>query len=276
MPRVLRNLQIREILSVSKGAGEGCEIVLMKRHDAEETETLLGQRLRKIFAKAFPTQYRPYRYAGIFKNAEDEDDGDRERRNEDRLQDREDATQEDDIIVTGEDANEISERRKDDSPMSRIEKLQAIAKQHGVATIAKGMLTDGDARGVSEFEFTEMMMAEATRKGVSFEKYFGDPANLDIRHAHALTKNVRVAKDTLLRPVEVQPMVTEVGDTSEEDDSAEALAKLQEMARQLYDAGKYRSVDAAFLAVFQDSRNAELTSRAHRRPAPTTSYAFPR
>src|SRR5262249_21158073 len=159
MPRILRNLKITEISSVDKGAGDGVRIVLMKRHDER------SDRWRRMFTKAL-------REGGRRPITPDYDAG-------------------------ADHLSNIIKSRKEEPPMSRIEKLKAIAKQYGgVATIAKGMLTDNDAYGVSEFEFTEMMKAEAMRKGVTFERFFCDPANIDIRRAHQLTKNVSVAKDS--------------------------------------------------------------------------------
>ena len=49
MARILRNLQIREISSVDKGAGEGVKVVLMKRHDPSHGHS---SRLRKTFTRA--------------------------------------------------------------------------------------------------------------------------------------------------------------------------------------------------------------------------------
>ena len=70
-----------------------------------------------------------------------------------------------------------------------------------------------------------MMAAEATRKGLSFEKYFTAPENLDIRKAHQLTKA------TLLKPVEVQPVTVETGRTNVESDAQAACDQLMSMAK---------------------------------------------
>ena len=87
------------------------------------------------------------------------------------------------------------------------------------------MLIDNDAYDITEHEFTQMMAAEATRKGLSFEKYFTAPENLDIRKAHQLTKA------TLLKPVEVQPVTVETGRTNVESDAQAAYDQLMSMAK---------------------------------------------
>jgi hypothetical protein len=233
------------------------------------------------------------------------DDGARERRNEDAYENREEAAQERDIVATepilepklqsmvdairvhapnaseaevvhfllhtsrGRDVarhlKDIS-KRKDDRPMSRIEKLQAIAKQHGMATVAKGMLTDNDAHGVSEHEFTSLIMEEAKRKGQTFEKYFTAPENLDIRKAHQLTKSTLV---------DVQPISVGVGSSDNNTDWQEAYAQLQEMAEKLRASAPYLSVSQAFARVFEDQKNAELAARAHKRPNASDAGSYP-
>jgi hypothetical protein len=153
-------------------------------------------------------------------------------------------------------------KRKDHRPMS----LQALAKRDGVETIAKALLAKGNAMEISEFEFTELMKAEAIRKGQGFEAYFTDPANIDIRKAHQLTKSTLVAKDTLMRPVEVAPVSVETGRTDVESDAQAAYEQLLEQAERLAASGEYRSVASAFAALFSDQKNAELAARAHKRP----------
>jgi len=241
MPRrVLRNLKITEISSVDKGAGDGVQIVLMKRHDDDETP--LGRRLRKIFSQGHFSKKRR-----AFGNDDHTDHSPTGRQLAEHL------------------SNHIT---KEEKPMSRIEKLQAIAKQHGVRNIAKLISDEIDAQGISEHEFTALMMDEAARQGMSFEKYFSAPEQLGVRKAHQLTKSTPVAKETLLRPVEVKPVVSD-------SDSEEAYRQLQAMAEQLAAAGKYRSVASAFAAVFEDQANAALAAKAHRRPSPMTNYPHP-
>jgi hypothetical protein len=309
MARILRNLQIREISSVDKGAGEGVKVVLMKRHDPSHGHS---SRLRKTFTRASrkKSEYDEEMSSPGFSRdpartdtaESNEDAGASERRNEDRYEEREEHDQEGDIMATSvmppklhqmvaairtaaphvseqevvhfllhtasgrsvaeHLSNHMISKSKDHRPMS----LQALAKRDGVETIAKALLAKGNAIGISEFEFTELMKAEATRKGQSFEAYFTDPANIDIRKAWTLTKSTLVAKDTLMRPVEVTPVSVEAGRTNTESDAKAAYDQLMEQAERLAASGEYRSVASAFAALFSDQKNAELAARAHRRP----------
>jgi hypothetical protein len=145
--------------------------------------------------------------------------------------------------------------------------LQTLTKRYGgIATIAMGMVADNDEYDISEHELTTLMMAEATRKGVSFEKYFAAPENVEIRKAWALTKSTLVEKDSLMRAVEVQPVSVEPGRTNTASDAQEVYDALMAQAEKLAAAGQYRSVASAFSALFTDTKNAELAARAHRRP----------
>jgi hypothetical protein len=303
MPRILRKLKVTEISAVPRGAGDDCRIMIMKRYDGDESPQ--RKRFREIFTgKAFGDAHPAPRY-----------DDEEMRRNATRFQEQREPEEEADVVTgkpilpvklqqmvdavratrpdlteeqithfllhTGRGrsvAEHLSNITKKDEPMSRLEKLQAIAKSLGVETIAKGMVADNDAFDVSEGEFTAMMNAEAARKGMTFTKYFEAPENVDIRKAWQLTRNTRVEKkDSLIKPVSLEPTQTFVGNTSREDDSAEAIRLLMEMAERQAAAGKYRSVASAFAAVFSDQKNATLAARAHRRPnAANAAYPFPR
>jgi hypothetical protein len=85
-------------------------------------------------------------------------------------------------------------KRKDQS-MDRASQLKSIAKQYGLAAVAKRVIADGNAHSISEAEFTELINAEAqaTRKAgerpaIAFDRYFNDPANVELRKAHRLTR----------------------------------------------------------------------------------------
>lgn len=52
-PRLLTDLQIDEVSSVSRGAGEGVRVMLMKRNDAKPTD------FYKIFGARRPLSYSP-------------------------------------------------------------------------------------------------------------------------------------------------------------------------------------------------------------------------
>jgi hypothetical protein len=170
-------------------------------------------------------------------------------------------------------------KSKEEPTMSRLEQLRDISKRYGLEAVAKSIVDDGDAGGVTEGEFTKLMQDEAARRGMTFSKFFEAPG-VDVLRAWQLSKNTRVAKDSLLQQASLTPTQTFVGDTSLslEEDSAEAIRLLTEMAERQYAAGKYRSVHSAFAAVFSDQANATLAARAHRRPSAAngSNYPFPR
>jgi hypothetical protein len=282
MARILKHLRINEVSAVLRGAGEGCEIKISKSDDRRRGYYGYEHMFKaSVDEDELPVDTAENNY----------DDGAGERRNEDRYQDRKGRQQEGDIIATSvmpprlqqmvdairAHAPKLSDgeivhfllhtargravaehlsnitKRKDRPTMSR----QEIVKRYGLATIAKGMLKDNDPYGFSEHEFTEFMVAQAKRKGVSFEKYFTAPENLDVRRAHQLTKGTLV---------EVQPISVDVGFTDNGSDWQKAYAQLQEMAEELRQSAPYLTVAQAFERVFTDQANAELAARAHRRP----------
>jgi hypothetical protein len=78
----------------------------------------------------------------------------------------------------------------------------------------------------------------------------------------------------------VQPtQVGGIGATHEAIDSeqSEAARQLTDMAEKLRAASATPlSADQAFARVFENPKNAALAAKMHRRPSPTTSFAFPK
>ena len=70
------------------------------------------------------------------------------------------------------------------------------------------------------------------------------------------------------------PVATEAGSSDVEDDSQEALAQLEALAERQRSRSPDLTKEQAFARVFRD--NPELAARAHRRPAATTHFPFPR
>jgi hypothetical protein len=210
------------------------------------------------------------------------DAGASERRNFDEHQDQEEATQEHDVVATqpilspqlqsfvdairvhapnmseaeivpfllhtargrsvAEHLANITKSRKEQPPMSRFEKLQQLAKRGGVQLVAKALLAKGDAMEISEFEFFKLMESEAERRGMTFEKYFCDPTNVDIRKAHQLTKATLV---------DVQPVTVETGSTATESDAQAAYEALEAKAEELRRSAPYLSTQQAFARAFE-------------------------
>src|SRR6516165_818287 len=108
MPRLLKDLRVSEVSLVTRGAGEGCNVVISKSLDRESR----SNRLRKTFTNALRKARSEYdeemsspgfsRDPARTDTAEsNEDAGAGERRNEDRFEDREHRDQvEGDVIAT--------------------------------------------------------------------------------------------------------------------------------------------------------------------------------
>ena len=69
---------------------------------------------------------------------------------------------------------------------------------------------------------------------------------------------------------DLQPVVA---DAQNVDDPSKAIAQLKELGRQKWPT---ESEEQQFLNAFTDPANAELAANAHRRPAATTVYPFPK
>lgn len=129
-----------------------------------------------------------------------------------------------------------------------------VKRNGGITNIAKMICENGG--GVSEHEFSDLIMAEArtTKRdnesdAQAFARLFADA---DIQKAYAIVGKARSVYDT----VNVKPIVTGGGRTDVESDAP--YEKLKAMAEKLAAQGKYRSVAQAFEAVFTDPSNVDL------------------
>jgi hypothetical protein len=71
------------------------------------------------------------------------------------------------------------------------------------------------------------------------------------------------------------PVSVETGSSATADDSVKAYNQLTAMAEAMRIKSPALSISQCFARVFEDSKNAELAAKAHRRPSATTSYAMP-
>ena len=81
--------------------------------------------------------------------------------------------------------------KKETPPMmDRNDAIQAVVKQHGgLIALAKMCNAEGRSIGdLNESEFTDLIKAEAKAIGLSFEKYYTAPENIEVRKAHQLTR----------------------------------------------------------------------------------------
>jgi hypothetical protein len=89
-----------------------------------------------------------------------------------------------------------------------------------------------------------------------------------------LRKAVQVAKN-FPRLLNLEPTKVGGSDATDVNDASKAYG-LTAVAEELRRRAPTLTVSQAFARVFEDQANAELAAKAHRRPAATTSYAFPR
>jgi hypothetical protein len=163
--------------------------------------------------------------------------------------------------------------KKESLPMESIEKLKAertekllaIGSAAGAVAMAKILVADNDAHGIDESEYTRIVTEHATKlypgstPDSAFAKVFSDngPDGTLLRKAHAVVKS-----DAM-----------NVG--NDHTESSEAYDELTVKAAELRKTQPSLSEAQAFEKVFTDPKNSVLSAKAHRRPSPTTSFAFP-
>jgi hypothetical protein len=158
-----------------------------------------------------------------------------------------------------------------ESPMH--DSLQKIARDLGAIAVCKTIAGEQRAFGISEHSLVELVSNHDRQPGETAAKCFTRhyEANPEVRKA------VQVAK---LSPFDPEPVYVGGPDATHEainsTEQSEAYAQLETMAAKLRASSPWLSADQAFARAFEDPKNAALASKAHKRPAATTSYPFPR
>jgi hypothetical protein len=151
--------------------------------------------------------------------------------------------------------------------------LKSIVKRHGLIAFCKLLVDDQKNYGVSEHELVEAITdhAKDAHPGMSPDQAFAKVFAAQTEEGALLRRAVAIAKDMMtLTPVFVG------GEAVNPNDAHEAYTQLMELAEEQRARAPWKTVAQAFADVFQDPANAELAARAHRRPAATTTYPFPR
>lgn len=294
-PKILTRLRIDEISSVDRGAGEGARVVLMKRHDRPPRN-----RFEKMFRQIDFSKLKtnPLPVDEVVDDGTDQGDveADDSKVNP-KLEQMVNA-----MIVAlpslrrdqamhwllntasgralAEHLNSITKRKE--PPMNRTDGLRQIAKDFGVAKLAKMLVMESNAHGISEVEFTKLIDDEAQktrqpgeRPGSCFSRFFSAPENVELRRAHQLTKNTPVSKSAAAPLMSFQPVSVETGSSATADDSVKAYNQLTAMAEAMRAKSPALTVAQCFARVFEDTKNAELAAKAHRRPQASDAYAMP-
>jgi hypothetical protein len=149
------------------------------------------------------------------------------------------------------------------------DQLRAVVKAHGITALAKGVLAG--LTSIDEHELTALATEHAQRAYPdlsperAFEKVY--MADATLREAISIAKAAEAA-----RYFDLQPVVVSGDAALDVNDPSEAIAQLKELGRQ-----KWPTATEAqqFANAFSDPANAELASRAHRRPSASTVYPMP-
>ncbi len=252
-PKVLRKLVVTEVSSVTRAANPGAQILLMKRDDGSAAP------------KATETPSQVSSHVGHLADLIVEAGGGRVSRAEAISF----------LLSTpaGQAIIRTTKRETPEKEQQPMEQVHAIVKNFGLVGVAKAMVDQQRDFGISESEFTELVLDHAKlnkRDGESaagaFSRIFtaGTEDGALLRKAHQLTKNAAL-------------QATQVGAEDALDtntDASAAYQQLVDMAEKLRASAPFLSVSQAFERSFTASP--ELAAKAHRRPAPTTSFAFPR
>jgi hypothetical protein len=138
--------------------------------------------------------------------------------------------------------------------------LKSLIKRGGIALMAKAIATDGDARGLTEHEFTDLISSHSLLQNPrlsgaqAFAKALTDPSpeGAVLRQAYDVVKRGQFAEP-------------------EDDDSEAAIRELQLIGKRKWPSLKPHQQFARAMET-----EIALAKRACRPPAPTTSYAWPR
>jgi hypothetical protein len=161
---------------------------------------------------------------------------------------------------------------KETPPMtSHSEFVQSVVKQYGIVALAKSMVQDQKSYGLDEHQFTQPATEHAQRvylndrPDVAFSKLY--------QSEESVRRACRVAKAQTLDVMVVGgPNATHEAINNTEQ--SEAYQQLVDMAEKLRAASPFLSTSQAFARASE--QRPDLLAKAHKRPAATTSYEFPR
>jgi hypothetical protein len=229
MPKVLTRLRIDEISAVDRAAGEGCKVVLYKRHD-------LGRNRPRVFGYGLdePPPSEPSFYAKLF--AEPKAERAKRLHREARRQ-----------------RAALTSKQHSEAPMSTsTDTLLKILRGMDEHTFVKLVTSAAKA------QHPELSGPQA------FTKVFCEDSGQGaaIRAAHAIVK----ARGAIGGPVD-SPIGDNEPDDDEGDD-ADALDELEELAEQERRRNPGMSKSVAFTKVYTDPANARLAQAERRQNRP--------
>jgi hypothetical protein len=270
MARVLTKIRIDEVSAVPKGAGEGVRVLLMKRAPADEPHVEEASR-RGGYEK----------FLKIFTSKAEADDGGNDAGSlpnhpvvqaarllvaSEKFGDYGQAL---DFLLNKPAGQALLTRLKAAEPAkeSTMDSLASIAKDIGIVGVAKAIVSEQRSYGISESEFVGLVTEHAAkqhpelRPDAAFAKLY--ESEEIVRRACSVLKSAPLVAD--LTPLQVGGT-----DAQALDDPQAALAQLPELGQQRWPNER---PDVQFSRAFE--LRPDLAVKAHRRPSPTTSFAFP-
>ena len=253
--RVLRNLSISEVSSVDKGAGEGTQVVLMKRLYSEE-------QFRRIFKVRDRSRGRPFYPPVYYAKARPDDDDD------------DDQQRIDVSDLTDDDIADIARLRmhKQQKENQMPETFAKMVSDIGIVRVAKAIVDRGHSSAISEEEFTKAVTDFAVRdaragesRPQAFSRIFcaDDETGIALRKACQIIKNAPMM--VLVEPTQVGGDAVRSAASSGTGDAYEALmAKAAELRQR--EPGLTEA--QAFAKAFSDPNNRGLVAaeREQNRP----------
>jgi hypothetical protein len=269
-PKILTRLRIDEVSAVDRGAGERCRIVLAKRDDSERLnltdvftgkitaaealgihvhKSAEGDEAEGLLAEPEPVVDNDGADGGVPKKSITFDtiDGTRMRFRSERALAEWLAIQQ-----------RIRKSTSEDQPTMSIN-LSEVVKAHGIGALCRHIVKSASSFGIDEHQLVDLATQDATRRYPSdtppqaFAKLFMESAEL--REA------IEIAKAAALQDA----VTAEI-----EKDSRAACAELAKIG-----AERWPSLTKAQQFARAAETNSSLLNRAHRRPGPSTSFAYP-
>jgi hypothetical protein len=148
---------------------------------------------------------------------------------------------------------------------SNMDTLTSIMKDGGITKTCAAVIAKGST-SFSEFQIVEAATAVAADRHPDLS-----PAQAFAKIFSASTDEARVLREAI--NVAKQPTVISGADLRDADDADQAMDALREIGRRMAPTA---TAEKQFAVAFGDPKNAALALRAHRRPAATTFYPYPR
>jgi len=308
MPRILKNLRIDEVSAVMKSAGVGTKVVIMKRDTSGDDsawlreQAAIAERQNEEHVRKHAPTWRSFDEVLAERTAKSVEGDEAEgliadpHPVDDVIADAADRRRDDGIVFDIGDTrmkfpNEralavwlavqerIRKSNQEDTAMTqttekleaeRTAKLDEVVKSYGIMPLAKQMIAEGSSYGINEGEFTALAVAHAQRAypdispAAAFEKLFSDGSEdgIILREAHGIVKAATFT-----------PIVVD-GNADNPDDASEATQALSRLVEEQRARAPWMSAEQLYEEVMR--KNPELTVKAFRRPAATTTYPFPR